>query len=128
MKTQSHNSAGLRNRSERLGTQAKDTFQPVDFSCRRRNRFLPTSRLLHLLGTRLPDVYDLAQVVGRWVWVQFKAVPPAELRRQLAEFGFHWNRQRQAWQHPCGCRRPRASSHDPRRRYFTYFPADVNPA
>jgi hypothetical protein len=129
--------SGLRNRSERLATAAtaspaapterKDTRLPIDFNQRRRYRTLPTEGLLHLLGTKLPEVYGLAEVVGRWVWVQFREVPAAELRRQLAQFGFHWNNTRQAWQHPCGLWRD-AASYDPRRRYGSYFPADVKPA
>ena len=44
----------------------------------------------------------MAEVVGKWVWVTFKEQPAAEVRQQLAQLGFHWNRERQSWQHPCG--------------------------
>ena len=88
---------------------------------------MPTGALLDLLGTRLPDVYRLAEVVGRWVWVQFKEVPAAEIRQQLAQFGFHWNRARQAWQHPCGLLHDEAATYDPRRRYGSYFAATAKP-
>ena len=51
-------------------------------------------------------------------------------RQQLAQLGFHWNRERQAWQHPCGNFRL-SSSQDPHERYQSYFPARIrksNPA
>ncbi len=75
----------------------------------------------------VPDVYGAAEVVGRWVWVQFNEVPQAGLRQQLAQLGFHWNRARQAWQHPCGSFRDRAFRGDPRNKYGSYFAADVKP-
>jgi hypothetical protein len=42
---------------------------------------------------------------------------------QLSQLGFHWNRRRQVWQHPCGQFRPGAWI-DPRDKYPTFYPAD----
>ena len=103
-----------------------DTRLPIDREQRSKNRTLPTSKVLNQLLTSLPDAYRLAEVVGKWVWVQFKETPAAEIRQQLAQLGFHWNRERQAWQHPCGNFRL-SSAGDPRERYASYFPADTKP-
>lgn len=48
------------------------------------------------------DVLESAAIVGRWVWVQFKAHPGDHIRCQLREIGFRWNEKRKAWQHDCG--------------------------
>jgi hypothetical protein len=85
---------------------------------------LPTPKVLNLLLTTLPDVYRLAEVVGKWVWVTFKEQPAAEIRQQLAQLGFHWNRERQAWQHPCG-KFSLSSNTDPHERYSSYRPASI---
>ena len=88
---------------------------------------LPTPKVLNLLLLSAPDAYRLAEVVGKWVWVQFNEQPAAEIRQQLAQLGFHWNRERQAWQHPCG-QFSLSSPHDPHEKYASYFPADVRAA
>jgi hypothetical protein len=80
--------------------------------------------VLNLLLTTLPDVYRAAEVVGKWVWVTFKEQPAAEIRQQLAQLGFHWNRDRQAWQHPCG-KFSAGSQQDPHEKYSSYQPARV---
>jgi hypothetical protein len=79
-----------------------DTRLFIDFEFRKANRTLPTPKVLALLHQQAPAAYRLAEVVGRWVWVTFKEQPAAELRQTLSQIGFHWNRERQAWQHPCG--------------------------
>jgi hypothetical protein len=66
----------------------------------------------------------MAEVVGKWVWIQFAEKQPAGITSQLSELGFHWNNTRQAWQHPCGLHREVAATYDPRRRYGSYFAAD----
>ena len=136
-KTSFHQSR-LANPSERLAnTKAAnseftlsaqlDVRPSIDFQRRWRNRGLSTSRLVRLLWLDLPELYERAEVVGRWVWIQFHQPPALEVRQRLAEFGFHWNRTRQAWQHPCGSQRRVGSVSNPRRRYLSYFPADVQP-
>jgi hypothetical protein len=105
-------------------TQQQDTRLPIDAEARKQNRSLPTDKVLSMLHQQLPAAYRVAEVVGRWVWVTFKEQPAAEIRQQLAQFGFHWNRDRQAWQHPCGQYRL-SSQGEPREKYSTYFPARI---
>ena len=101
-----------------------DNRLPIDSEARKANRMLPTPKVLNLLLTTAPDVYRLAEVVGKWVWVTFKEQPAAEIRQQLAQLGFHWNRERQAWQHPCG-KFSLSSSNDPHEKYSSYKPAFI---
>jgi hypothetical protein len=103
--------------------ERKDTRLPIDTEARKRNRSLPTEKVLNLLQTGSPDIFSLAEVVGKWVWVTFQEQPAAEIRQTLAQLGFHWNRTRQAWQHPCGNFRI-GTSGDPREKYPNHFPAD----
>ena len=140
MKTTSQkNTAGLGSRSAQLSsTDTKapeapsavapaakpDTRLPIDTEARKKNRTLPTEKVLNLLLNSAPDLYRLAEVVGKWIWVSFKEQPAAEIRQQLAQLGFHWNRERQAWQHPCGQFRL-SSAQDPHEKYSSYRPADV---
>ena len=138
MKTTSQNlSSELHNRSHQqsqTGTAAPegaaapaakpDTRLPIDSEARMQYRTLPTPKVLTLLHQQLPAAYRLAEVVGKWIWVQFKEQPTAEIRQTLAQLGFHWNRERQAWQHPCG-QFSLSSSGDPREKYSSYHPAAV---
>ena len=55
----------------------------INYRLRFRNRMLPTPKLLGELSKSLPELYQAALVVGRWVWVQFDDVPAAEIRQQL---------------------------------------------
>ena len=104
--------------------EKKDNRLPIDSEVRKQNRMLPTPKVLNLLLSTLPDAYKLAEVVGKWVWVQFKEQPAAEIRQQLAQLGFHWNRERQAWQHPCG-KFSLSSAGDPHEKYSAYKPAFI---
>jgi hypothetical protein len=97
--------------------------KPIDFDCRRANRSLETEKLLALLETETPKFFETAEVVGKWVWIQFAGKQPAKVTRILAELGFHWNRARQAWQHPCGIYRDHRATYDPRQRYGNCYPA-----
>jgi len=103
--------------------ERKDNRLPIDTAARMKNRTLPTEKILNLLLNKQPELYRLAEVVGKWVWVQFKEQPAAEIRQTLAQLGFHWNRERQAWQHPCGQFRLRGFQ-DPHEKYASYYPAD----
>ena len=122
--TASFHFAGLASRAEQ---PARSALPPINFRLRRRNRFLSADRLVHRLRAVAPDLYERAEVVGRWVWVQFHQPPAVNLRRQLAELGFHWNRTRQVWQHPGGGTRSSGAVGNPRQRFLTYFPADAQP-
>ena len=105
----------------------QDKRLPIDSEARMKNRTMPTDKVLALLHTVNPDLFNLAEVVGKWIWVSFQDQPAATLRQQLAQLGFHWNRERQAWQHPCGEFRLRGAS-DPHEKYASYYPGDQRPA
>ena len=124
MKTQSHKqNLKAQSRPEQLSTtqtanapEVKTSRPPIDFKLRRFNKRLNTEKLLALLEKEAPEFYQLAEIVGKWVWIQFNGKQPIEITSTLSEFGFHWNRYRQTWQHPCG-------SFDPRKYYGHRFAA-----
>ena len=118
--TEKNTKSGLLSRPEPLSTANR---KPIDFGRRRANRSLETARLLALLESETPKFLELAEVVGKWVWIQFADKQPARVTRVLAELGFHWNKARQVWQHPCGMYRDQRATYDPRRRYGSYFAA-----
>jgi hypothetical protein len=93
------------------------------------NRMLSTESVLRFLRTNLPQQYALAEVVGKWVWLNVSPKRKPALAKMLWTLGFHWNHRRSVWQHPCGKFDP-VGSHptDPRAKYRSYFPADVLPA
>jgi hypothetical protein len=77
--------------------------------------------LLDRLKTEMPEIWGQAQVVGKWVWLEFNVPPVDEIRTNLKKLGFHWNGQRKCWQHPCGVPRSRSGG-DPR-SYYEVTPA-----
>jgi len=98
----------------------------VDFQQREQNRSLAAGQVLIQLRQIAPRAYDLAEVVGQWVWVTFPDQPEQPVRAQLSQLGFHWNNARKCWQHPCGQFRSHVS--DPRQKYGAQFAADLQPA
>jgi hypothetical protein len=93
------------------------------------NRALSTESVLNFLRTKLPQQYALAEVVGKWVWLDVSPKRKPALAKMLWALGFHWNQRRSVWQHPCGKFDPLGSHPtDPRAKYHSYFPADVLPA
>ena len=105
-----------------------DTRAKINTARRQANRALNTDRLLALLRRETPSFFELAEVVGKWVWIQFSDKQPPTVTRLLAELGFHWNNTRQTWQHPCCTLPDERATYDPRQRYGSYFAADLNPA
>ena len=99
----------------------------INLALRRANRKLETEKLLALLRSKTPSLFELAEVVGKWVWIQFSDKQPPTVTRLLAELGFHWNNTRQTWQHPCGTLPDERATYDPRQRYGSYFAADLKP-
>ena len=92
------------------------------------NRELPTQTVLDLLKAQLPRQYELAEIVGKWVWLDFPAASHRAATNTLARLGFHWNQRRCVWQHPCGACAPFASHpQDPRTKYGSYYAADLKP-
>ena len=101
-----------------------DTRAKINIARRQANRALNTERLLALLRRETPKFFELAEVVGKWVWIQFDGKQPVTVTAVLSELGFHWNNKRQSWQHPCGLFRDQSVRFDPRRKYGSYFAAD----
>ena len=147
MKTKSNNksSSGLLSRPDEQRSETPTTTQQpqvapaeqakparilpyVNFQQREENRALSTDKVLDLLRQWLPKVYDLAEVVGKWVWVTFPEQPAEQVRGQLSQFGFHWNNSRKCWQHPCGQFATEGSGQDPRQKYGSQFAADLKAA
>jgi hypothetical protein len=93
------------------------------------NRELPTQKILEFLRVQLPQQYELAEVVGKWVWLDVSPAGKPALAKLLWALDFHRNQRRGVWQHPCGKFDPLGSHPtDPRTKYRCYFPADVLPA
>ena len=105
-KTNKKQSSELKSRPEQLSTDKNTAAQPpavaapeqakptrilpyVNFQQRDENRVLATDKVLDLLRQWLPKAYDLAEVVGKWVWVTFPEQPAETVRGQLSQFGFH---------------------------------------
>ncbi len=127
MKTYTNSSLNSELKSRTAQLVKETALLPIDLAARRYNRGLPTERVLRLLQRQAPDFWEVAEVVGKWVWIRFDGKQPQQITAELSELGFHWNNRRQVWQHPCGQVMPRADF-DPRRKYRSYFPADMNPA
>ena len=114
--------------ADQLSSNRTDSRAKIDFTRRNANRSLNTEKLLALLRRETPKFFELAEVVGKWVWIQFDGKQPVTVTAVLSELGFHWNNKRQSWQHPCGLFRDQSVRFDPRRKHGSYFAADVNPA
>jgi hypothetical protein len=109
--------------SSRSKTGNSGQLQRLDFQKREANRRLPTTEVLNLLEREAPLLFRLAQIVGNWVWIQFPEKQPREITSMLAQIGFHWNKNRQVWQHPCGVFCDQAADYDPRKRYGSHAAA-----
>ena len=128
MKTNTNkNQIKAQSRPEQLSTSTGDR-PKINMELRRANRQMETEKLLSLLRSETPNFFELAEVVGKWVWIQFSDKQPPTVTRVLAELGFHWNNKRQSWQHPCGEFRDKRGSVDPHQKYTSYFPADQSHA
>src|SRR6202795_5074479 len=106
MKTKIQQLKGLKSRSEQLSTEKtpENPLIPIDFERRQANNRLPKDRLLALLRSEAPRYFELAEVVVKWVWIRFTEKQPRQITTALSELGFHWNSDRQSWQHPCAAR------------------------
>jgi hypothetical protein len=87
MKTNTNkNQKKAQSRPEQLSTDKAGKERPkIDMALRRLNRALDTEKLLTLLRTDAPDFFALAEVVGKWVWIQFTEKQPPQVTRVLAE-------------------------------------------
>jgi len=61
------------------------------------NRRLNTEAVLNYLRTRLPRQYEVAEVVGKWVWLDVSPARKPGLASVLWALGFHWNQRRGVW-------------------------------
>lgn len=127
MKTNNKKQIKAQSRPEQLSTNTVNR-PKIDMELRRANRALDTEKLLALLRNQTPRFFEIAEIVGKWVWIQFTEKQPPEVTMVLAELGFHWNNARQAWQHPCGTISEQRATYDPRKRYGSHFAADHNAA
>ena len=140
MKTKSNkikkSESGLQNRIAQSSTEKTapaaaenqtPSLIPLDYEKRREYRTLPTESVLSLLRTEAPRFYELAEIVGNWIWIQFEDKQPHEVTAALSQLGFHWNNKRQAWQHPCG-KFTFSTPQDPREKYGSRFAADTQTA
>lgn len=106
--TKKNTKSELKSRPEQSNTEkteAKTTKKKtlyVNYKERDFNRKLPKERILAVLERWMPLQRKIAKVSGSWIWIRFEEIPPAEIRRDLSQLGFHWNNKRKLWQHPCG--------------------------
>jgi hypothetical protein len=125
-------SSGLKAHPQQLSTNTNTRtarqLPQLDPDRRRENRLLSTEQLLRLLHDKAPNLWEIAQVVGRWVWVEFREKPAQEITTTLSQFGFSWNKKRHSWQHPCGDARSIAANYDPRSRYGSRPAAEIETA
>jgi hypothetical protein len=97
------------------------------FAAHTSNRELPTQTVLGLLKTQLPQQFELAEIVGRWIWLDFPKHSHRAAANVLWRLGFHWNQRRCLWQHPCGACAPYNShSGDPRGKYGSRLASTFN--
>ncbi|HOH39817.1 MAG TPA: hypothetical protein PK807_05945 [Verrucomicrobiota bacterium] len=100
----------------------------MNYEERQKSRSLPSADVLAHLRRWYPQVYELAEIVGKWVWVTFPEQPAENVRAGLSQIGFHWNNARKCWQHPCGQFATEGSGADPRQKYGSHFAADLKAA
>ena len=122
MNTTNQNPVKAQSRPEQSHTRS--SLPRINFRLRRSRRAMPTQKVLTVLRRQAPRFWEVAEVVGKWVWITFTEKQPREVTMTLAELGFHWNHIRQCWQHPCGTLAQR-SPRDPRIKYGSYFAADM---
>jgi len=119
----------MKTTNQKIEASAPANVRPSSVSKHQMNRGLSIEAVLNCLRTKLPRQYELAEVVGKWVWLDVSPTRKPNLATLLWALGFHWNRRRGVWQHPCGSFNPLGSHPtDPRAKYRCYFPADVLPA
>jgi hypothetical protein len=113
----------MKTTNQKIEASTPANVRPSSVSKHQANRSLSTETVLNYLQTRLPSQYDVAEVVGKWVWLDVSPARKPGLASLLWALGFHWNQRRGVWQHPFGIHPA-----DPRAKYHSYFPADILPA
>ncbi len=108
----------MKNISERRPSYSVQANQQRSHAEHNSNRELSTSRVLDYLKAQLPEQYELAEIVGKWVWLDFPKATHRAAANTLWRLGFHWNQRRCVWQHPCGAFAPYAPHPgEPRAKY-----------
>ena len=59
----------------------------INTARRQANRALNTDKLLALLRSETPNFFELAEIIGKWVWIQFADKQPSQVTRVSAELG-----------------------------------------
>ena len=125
--TSKNQNQGLKSRPEQVSTGDTGAEQQIRervalIETRRANRELRTDAVLNSLKSQLPQQYEMAEIVGRWIWLEFPKDKHRAATNTLWRLGFHWNQRRCVWQHPCGAFAPYASHPgDPREKYGSQF-------
>jgi hypothetical protein len=96
---------------------AKPLPPKIDLKLRRTRRTFNVFHMVNLIKKEAPDLAPLTSRVGGWLWLRFDGVQPPDVTARVAQLGFHWNNNRQVWQHPCGRFHRNPASYDPRARY-----------
>ena len=73
--------------------------------------------MVNLIKKEAPELAPLTSRVGNWLWLSFTEKQSPDITAKISELGFHWNNNRQVWQHPCGRFHRNPVSYDPRTRY-----------
>jgi hypothetical protein len=85
MKTNTNkNQIKAQSRPEQLSTNTGDR-PKINMELRRANRQMETEKLLALLRSETPNFFELAEVVGKWVWIQFSDKQAATKTRRAGE-------------------------------------------
>jgi hypothetical protein len=115
--------SGTQLRPEQLSTTRQRSYKEHNA-----NRELPTRTVLESLRSQLPQQYELAEIVGQWVWLDFPQASHRAAANTLWRLGFHWNQRRCVWQHPCGAFAPyHPHPGEPRAKYGSRFVTDLQP-
>src|SRR5580658_3186678 len=85
MKTNTNSDSRLQNRT----AQRNSELHRIDFRQRFFNRGLSTAKVLDMLYHETPRFWELCQVVGKWVWIEFAQKQPRYVTAELAQLGFH---------------------------------------
>jgi hypothetical protein len=90
------------------------------------NRELSTQKVLDFLRSHLPQQYELAEIVGKWIWLDFPSESHRAAANTLWRLGFHWNQRLCVLKHPSGEFAP-YSPHptDPRSKYGSQFATEA---
>ena len=113
----------MKTTNQKIGASAPANGRPSSVSKHQMNRGLSTEAVLNCLRTELPNQYELAEVVGKWIWLEVSPARKPMLAKVLWSLGFHWNQRRGVWQHPCGRFDPLGSHPtDPPRQVSLLFP------